>query len=61
MEWADLIKVYGPLAIGWAIAGYLGKFILDRYQQDIDSRVALSRAIENLTNIIKEDHGANGS
>ncbi len=58
MEWGELIKVYGPMGIGWVIAAYLGKFILDRYQQDIDSRVALSKAIEGLTAAIKERNGA---
>lgn len=57
MGFTEFIKVYGPLAIGWVIAGYLGKFILDRYQSDIDSRVSLSQAIHNLTQVIKSNHG----
>lgn len=50
----DVLKVYGPLALGWVIAAYLGKFILDRYQQDIDSRVKLATALDGLTKIIDE-------
>lgn len=53
MEWMDLIKTYGPLGIGWVVAGYLMKFILDRYNADIESRVKLAAAIENLTRIIE--------
>ena len=52
MEWTDFLKVYGPLAIGWILAGYLGKFVLDRYQADIDSRVKLATALDGLTKII---------
>ena len=54
MEYGDILKIYGPMGIGWIIAGYLGKFILDRYQADIDSRVKLSEAITGLTNMIKD-------
>ena len=52
MEFADLLKIYGPLAIGWIIAGYLMKFILDRYAADIDARVKLAAALDKLTAVI---------
>jgi hypothetical protein len=53
VEWADLLKVYGPLAIGWLVAAYLIKFILDRYSADIDARVKLAAALENLAKVVE--------
>lgn len=52
MEIGDILKLYGPMAIGWIIAAYLGKFVLDRYQADIDSRVKLATALEGLIKIV---------
>ena len=54
MEFVDLVKVYGPLALGWVIAGYLLKFILDRYQTDIDARVKLATALDGLQRVIED-------
>lgn len=54
METLELIKQYGPWAIGWGAAFYLGKFILDRYDKDIDSRNALASALNNLSKIIEQ-------
>lgn len=51
------LKIYGPLALGWVIAAYLGKFILDRYQADIDARIKLAQAIDNLSRMIADNHG----
>lgn len=48
----DLIKVYGPLALGWVVALWLIKFILDRYQADIEGRVKLATALDGLTRVI---------
>ena len=48
----DLLKLYGPLALGWVVAAYLGKFVLDRYQADIEARVKFAVALEGLTKII---------
>ena len=52
MEWSDIITKWGPLGIGWAVAGYLIKFVLDRYQQDIESRSKLASALEALTKAV---------
>ena len=49
----DLLKIYGPLAIGWVLAGYLGKFVLDRYNADIDAKIKLATALDQLTRIIE--------
>lgn len=54
MEFGDIVKIYGPMGLGWVGFAYLGKFILDRYQADIDSRVKLSEAINGLTTMIKD-------
>lgn len=49
----ELVKVYGPLGIGWIIAAYLLKFILDRYNADIESRSKLATALDALTKVIE--------
>lgn len=49
----DLVKIWGPLAIGWMIAAYLLKFILDRYNADIEARVRLAGALDKLTSTIE--------
>ena len=60
MELMDLVKVYGPLAIGWVLAAYMGKFILDRYSADIDARVKLATALDALTQLIRDSRARNG-
>lgn len=52
--WVELAKVWGPLSIGWLVAGYLIKFIMDRYDKDIESRSHLASALDALTNVVKE-------
>lgn len=54
MDFAELVKVYGPLSLGWGVAAYLGKFILSRYDADIDSRVKLANALDKITDRIEE-------
>lgn len=54
MEWTDFLKVYGPLAIGWIVAAFLMKFILDRYDKDIESRSALASAINNFAKTLED-------
>lgn len=54
MEILPLVQVYGPLGLGWIVAVYLLKFILDRYQTDIDARVKLATALDGLTRVIDE-------
>lgn len=53
MEMLELVKVYGPLALGWVVALWLIKFILDRYQADIEGRVKLATALDGLTRVIE--------
>ena len=60
METLDLIKVYGPLGLGWVAALYLLKFILDRYNADIEAKVNLAKALDGLTKVI-EDIGRKGA
>lgn len=52
MEWMEILKLYGPQAIPWIALAYLGKWILDRHDRDLDSRVKLATALEGLTQII---------
>ena len=44
----EFVKVYGPLSLGWVVAFLLGKFILARYDADIQSRVALATSLDKL-------------
>lgn len=55
MEVVDIVKVYGPLGLGWVIAAYLLKFILDRYNADIEARVALAQALNKLSDAIAHE------
>lgn len=59
ISWGDLVRVYGPLALGWGVAAYLLKFVLDRYQADIDSRAKLASALDGLTRIVEQLNGKN--
>lgn len=58
MEVMDVMKIYGPLGLGWVVAFYLLKFVLDRYNADIDARIKLATALDSLTKIIQEKNGA---
>lgn len=64
MEALDLIaflKVYGPLAMGWIVAAYLLKFVLDRYNVDIEARVKLATSLDGLAKIIEDSNGRKGA
>ena len=50
----EVVKLYGPLSLGWIIAAYLGKFMLDRYNADIESRVKLATALDALAKSVEE-------
>jgi hypothetical protein len=52
---SEFLKIYGPLGIGWLVAGYLIKVFLDRNKEDIESRVKLAVALETLTTWIKDN------
>ena len=49
----EFLKVYGPLALGWVGFAYIGKFILDRYDKDLESRIQLANALNALTKVIE--------
>ena len=53
MEYAEILKLYGPLALGWVIAAYLGKFILQRYDADIEAKTKLALALQSLAETVK--------
>lgn len=62
MEWAELLRMTGPvgfvlmvLIIGPYVGMYyLGRWVLDRYDRDIEARIKMATAIESLTNMIDE-------
>lgn len=58
MDWPmlkEIMTIYGPLALGWPIAIYLGKRALDRSDADVESRIKLALALEGLTDWIKQN------
>ncbi len=57
MDWLELVKLWGPLSLGWVAAAYMGKFIMDRYDKDIDAKVKLATALDNLSDIIERKNG----
>jgi len=53
MELAEILKVYGPLGLGWIVALYLGRFILARYDKDLETKLTLAQALQDLTEHIR--------
>jgi len=53
MEYVEILKLYGPMAIGWIIAAYLGQFILKRYDADIEAKTKLALALQSLADSVK--------
>ncbi len=51
--WIELAKVWGPLSIGWLVAAYLIKFIMDRYDRDIESRTKLASSLDAFSKILE--------
>ena len=56
MEWSEVLKLYGPMALGWICFGFLGKWHLDRYDKLVDILVRNALVIEALTNAIKDNN-----
>ena len=54
MEWTEILKLYGPQAIHWIALAYVGKWLMNRMDNDLDTRVKLALALEGLTSAIKE-------
>lgn len=52
----ELIKVWGPLSIGWVVAAYMIKFVFDRYDKDIESRSKLAAALDALADAVKDNN-----
>ena len=55
-DWWSLVRIWGPLALGWPLAYLLVRFIMDNYKADIESRVKLSAALEGLTKAVERNH-----
>ena len=53
MEIAEVLKLYGPLGMGWIAAAYLGQFVLKRYDADIQAKTSLAVALQQLADAIK--------
>jgi len=57
MEWAEILKLYGPQAIPWLALAYVGKWLMGRMDNDLETRVKLAVALEGLTNAVRERIG----
>jgi len=53
MEWVDIVKVYGPLGVFMPLFIYLLKFVLTNYKSDIESRMKLAEALNQLSERIR--------
>ena len=54
MEFADILKLYGPQAIPWIALAYVGKWLMGRMDADLETRVKLAVALEGLTTAIRD-------
>ena len=57
MEWTEILKLYGPQAIPWLALAYVGKWLMGRMDNDLETRVKLAVALEGLTTAVKERIG----
>lgn len=53
MELTEILKVYGPLGLGWLGFIYLGKWVLGRYDRELETKMTLALALKDLTDHIK--------
>ena len=58
MEWGEILKLYGPQAIPWIALAYVGRWLMERMDRDLEARVKLAVALEGLAAVIKERVGA---
>ena len=54
MDWAEILRLYGPQAIPWLALAYVGKWLMARMDNDLETRVKMAVALESLTTAIKE-------
>jgi hypothetical protein len=62
MEWVELLKLTGPagavllvlILAPWIVFGYVGKWLLARWDTDLESRIKLANALEALTQAIRD-------
>lgn len=54
MEWAEFLKLYGPMGLGWVCFGLLANWNRLRFEKDLQSRIDLALSINGLTRIIEE-------
>ena len=57
MEWTEILKLYGPQAIPWIALAYVGKWLMGRMDNDLETRVKLAVALEGLTAAVKDRIG----
>ena len=54
MEVMEILKVFGPQAIPWIALAWVGKWLMGRMDNDLETRVKLAVALEGLTTAVKE-------
>jgi hypothetical protein len=53
MELSEILKVYGPLGLGWIGFLWLGRWVLARYDKELETKMTLAMALKDLTDHIK--------
>ena len=54
MEWAEILKLYGPQAIPWIALAYLGKWHMSRMDNDLENRIKFALVLEGINATLKE-------
>lgn len=57
MEYGEILKTFGPQAIPWLALAYVGRWLMERMDRDLEARVKMAVALEGLAAVIKERVG----
>lgn len=51
--WFDLLKIWGPLALGWPVAIMLIRYIMQQNKEFIAANVQLATSLNSLTKAVE--------
>lgn len=57
MEWLEILKIFGPQAVPWIALYLIVKWLMERADKDLEGRIRMAVALENLTTLVKERIG----